>query len=107
MVVRGTRYTHFVLVNIDNSPVSVEGLDNVKEFAASTRTSPPARDVVGVRVDDDGEHVWIDPAVISAAAEAAEMPATWTADFDGMRQFAQTRGWIDERGWIRAHVVAD
>lgn len=95
-------------VNIDNSPVSIEGLDIFTEFSAiSTDAQWRERTVTGVRADADGEHVWIDPDVIACAAKAAGMDASWSDGFARMRSFAAGRGWIDELGWIRAHVVAE
>ncbi len=101
-----SRYTQLVRINIDDSPLSIEGLDIFTEFSAvtadeqwHTRTRP------GVRVDPEGEHVWIDPDLIAAAADRAELPPSWREGFERMRSFADTKGWLDDRGWIRAHVV--
>ncbi|BDD96306.1 MULTISPECIES: hypothetical protein [Mycobacteriaceae] len=95
-------------VNIDTSPISVDGLDVFTEFTAISSGVGNAADSAssGVRVDEDSEHVWIDPARIVAAASAAGVPDSWTGDFERMCGYAQTKGWLDERGWIRAHVVA-
>lgn len=93
-------------VNIEHSPLSVEGLDTFAEFSAVSASAHWRESAgEGVRADADGEHVWIDPEAIAAAADAAGMPASWGGDFARMRSFAGTRGWLDERGWIRAHVV--
>lgn len=85
----------------------VEDLENFQEFAASMTEIDVARGRADVRVDDDGAHVWIDPAVLAEAARAAGVSPSWTANFDGMRRYADGKGWVDERGWIRAHVVPE
>ncbi|MGW0161681.1 hypothetical protein ACWDUN_20460 [Mycobacterium sp. NPDC003323] len=93
-------------VNIDDSPFSVEGLDIFTEFCAVTADEQwPSRTGPGVRVDAGGEHVWIDPDLIAAAADRAGSAPSWREGFERMRSFAGTKGWLDDRGWIRAHVV--
>lgn len=95
-----------VRVNIDESPFTVAGLDVFTEFSAVSASALwREREYTGVRVDPDGEHVWIDPEILASAADTAGMPSSWVEGFARMRSFADTRGWLDDRGWIRAHVV--
>jgi hypothetical protein len=56
------------------------------------------------RVADDGEHVFVDPSVLRRlAGDRAEDPE-WVASLEGMIGFAAEHGWVDEEGFIRAHV---
>lgn len=94
-------------VDIDASPIAVDRLDVFTEFSARSSGIESVGDSTnkGVRVDEDGVHVWIDPTHIAAAAAAAGMPDSWAGDFERMCAYARTKGWLDEQGWIRAHVV--
>ncbi|OBF37440.1 hypothetical protein A5719_21740 [Mycolicibacterium peregrinum] len=79
-------------------------MDIFTDFSAvSTNGQWRESAVPGVRVD--GEHVWIDPGHIVAAAESAGAPDGWREGFAGMCRFAASKGWLDDDGWIRAHVV--
>lgn len=45
-------------------------------------------------------HVWVDPDVLCPAAEDASA----ARGFAAMVDFARAHGWVDDRGFIRAHV---
>lgn len=57
------------------------------------------------RLDRDGQHVWVDAGVVAAAA-GADRSAAWDEGFAAMRAYAGSRGWLDDEGRIRAHIVA-
>ncbi len=51
----------------------------------------------------DGDYVWVDREWI--AANGPQDDETWRAGFDAMLGFARGKGWIDDRGRVRGHVV--
>lgn len=48
-------------------------------------------------------HSWVDPADLTALAGRADDP-DWQQKLAGMISYADSKGWLDERGRIRAHV---
>lgn len=48
-------------------------------------------------------HSWVDPADLTALAGRTEDPE-WQQKLAGMVTYADSQGWLDERGRIRAHV---
>ena len=49
----------------------------------------------------DGDHVWLSIAGLRAAGEPTE---DWRTGFDGMIDYARSKGWVDGDR-VRAHVV--
>lgn len=75
-----------------------------------TSTTPPLVDVV--EPDDftsfkvvviTPQHSWVDPAGLAALAGRAG-DAEWERRLAGMVGYAETKGWLDEQGRIRAHI---
>jgi predicted transcriptional regulator len=52
----------------------------------------------------DGTHVFIAQSTIRAAAGELGAKAGWNAALAQMVEFAQSHGWVDKSGNIRAHV---
>ena len=50
------------------------------------------------------EHAWVDPAQVIALAAAGGAGAEWRGSFDGMVEYARSRGWVRDDGAIRAHL---
>jgi hypothetical protein len=48
-------------------------------------------------------HTWVDPSGLAALAGRAG-DADWQDKLDGMVGYAETKGWLDEQGRLRAHV---
>ncbi len=48
------------------------------------------------------EHAWVDPGQVIALADGAG--AEWRGSFDGMVEYARSKGWVRDDGAIRAHV---
>lgn len=48
-------------------------------------------------------HSWVDPADLTVLAGRADDP-DWQQKLAGMISYADSKGWLDERGRIRAHV---
>ena len=59
----------------------------------------------GMELDDDAAHARVDPATVLAMAEdGRDLPEAWRADFEAMVSYAASKGWTDERGWLRGHT---
>jgi hypothetical protein len=75
-----------------------------------TRTTPP---LVEVMEPDDftsfkvvvltPSHSWVEPGGLAALAGRADDP-DWQQKLAGMISYAESKGWLDEQGRIRAHV---
>lgn len=75
-----------------------------------TRATPPLVEVV--EPDDfsafkvvivTSSHSWVEPNELAALAGRADDP-DWQRQLAGMMSYAQSKGWLDEQGRIRAHV---
>lgn len=74
------------------------------------RTTPP---LVEVAEPDDftsfkvvvvtPSHSWVDPADLTELAGRAD-DQDWQQKLAGMISYAESKGWLDEQGRIRAHV---
>jgi hypothetical protein len=69
----------------------------------STSALRDALAAVGVP-DDDGKHVFIEPAWLVASAQSVSDPAAWHVGLQSMASFAAKNGWVDGESRIRAHV---
>ncbi len=58
----------------------------------------------GLGVAELPGHVWLEPDALRRLAGAAAT-AEWMTSFDGMVAYAVAKGWADDDGRIRAHVV--
>lgn len=52
----------------------------------------------------DAGHVFVDVEALKGLAGERGHDATWLAQLDRMRDYARSKGWVDEAGGIRAHV---
>jgi hypothetical protein len=88
---------------------SLVDADNFRAFSVVVKGEPAQHEPLVEAlsdlgsVDPDGEHVWLDGAAVKrlAGADAGEK---WHADFDNMVGYAQSKGWTDDAGRIRAHI---
>jgi hypothetical protein len=48
-------------------------------------------------------HAWVDPEVLAAVAGRAD-DDDWRSKLTGMLRYAESKGWVDAEGRIRAHV---
>jgi hypothetical protein len=55
-------------------------------------------------LSDDGEHVWLDVDRLRLLASTSEVGRDWDREFDAMVAFADSKGWLDARRRIRAHI---
>ena len=60
----------------------------------------------GVDLAPDLSHGFVDPSLVESLASGA-VGSDWHARFGAMVEYARTHGWLDERGWIRAHTAWD
>lgn len=51
------------------------------------------------------QHVLIEPSTLRALAGDHAFDASWSADFDSMVAYAQSRGWLSATGEIRVHIA--
>jgi len=51
------------------------------------------------------EHAFVDPAALFSLPGARPENADWVNQFELMTDYARSKGWVDESGRIRAHVV--
>jgi hypothetical protein len=49
-------------------------------------------------------HVWISPEEIERLAGERAQDPSWRQGFERMLAYAREHGWVDERGFVRAHV---
>jgi len=61
-----------------------------------------ALDRIGRREGDD--HVFVDVDALKALAGERAADAEWLAQLDGMLGYAQSKGWVDAEGGVRAHI---
>ncbi|MFT3865123.1 MAG: hypothetical protein QM729_12680 [Solirubrobacterales bacterium] len=80
--------------------------DDFKGFSVLLEGEGPAAAALARlgRVADDGEHVFVDPQVLRELAGDRAADPAWSASLEGMIGFAAEHGWVDEAGFIRAHV---
>jgi hypothetical protein len=89
--------------------VVLEEPDTFTEF--SVHVAGPVEDerlrgvLAGLGRPYDGTHTFIDVESLKRLAGSRATDADWLASLDGMVGFAASRGWVDEGGGIRAHVV--
>lgn len=80
----------------DRLVVVVEGEGSRADLARST-----AR--VG-SLDEDGEHLFIGRGELRALAGDPAISPSWLEGFEAMVGYAESKGWVDGEGRIRAHV---
>jgi hypothetical protein len=64
-----------------------------------------ARATAGVGgLDEDGEHLFIARGALRSLAGERAVSAVWMEGFDAMIGYAESKGWVDAEGRVRAHV---
>jgi hypothetical protein len=74
--------------------VSVLGTDDDAYQAAVSRIGTPA----------GAEHVFVDRAALEGLAGEIARDPEWRRSLDSMVRYAESKGWTDDGGAIRAHV---
>jgi hypothetical protein len=95
-----------VVVDGGTGQVAMDDAENLRGLSVELRScaAGQADTLLGDLGRVDGEHVWLDIALLKALSPKAGEPE-WAAGFDGVMGYAQSKGWIDETGTrVRAHV---
>ena len=78
--------------------VKMPGIGGLGATTKLLRSHPDIKVVVVT-----ASHSWVDPADLTALAGRAGDP-DWRQKLAGMVSYAESKGWLDEKGRIRAHV---
>lgn len=86
--------------------VALHDPEDFKAFSVLIEGDGPAGEALAGlgRVDDDREHVHVDPEVLLRLAGDRANDPSWRESLDAMIAFAAKHGWVDESGFIRAHI---
>ena len=95
-------------VIIDSAGPKLEEADNLRAFAVELKVPrEAAQDLGGCGVwSADGAHLFVEPDWLRRQAGSLADDAGWQRNFAGMVEFARSKGWLDDQGRIRAHVVS-
>ncbi|GAA4482639.1 hypothetical protein GCM10023094_32980 [Rhodococcus olei] len=100
-----------MIINVSRSgDVSVSNPDDFRAFAVAVEDSTAAATFSAAAASiggatEDGGHVYVAPDRLVALVDAQRgVDPDWTSGFHGMVAYAESHGWVDDRGWIRAHV---
>lgn len=74
-------------------------------FDAGARGSGPAEAALARLARPDEEAAWVCPEALRRLSPRGE-DVEWQRGFARMVAFAETRGWVDQAGRIRAHIEA-
>ncbi|HVW47151.1 MAG TPA: hypothetical protein VHA76_08860 [Solirubrobacterales bacterium] len=55
-------------------------------------------------LDDDGEHLFIGRGELRSLAGERAISPIWLEGFEAMVDYAESKGWVDGEGRVRAHV---
>lgn len=95
----GSRPTRVALADpdvFDRLAVIVAGGGSREELARATA------DIGGL--DHDGEHLFVARGALRSLAGERAVSAAWMEGFDAMIEYAESKGWVDSEGRVRAHV---
>ncbi len=95
-----------LIVDRTEGRLRVESGEDLKRlsaaFAGSGHLEKPLP--TGLRLDEDGSHLWVEIATLSTLAGAGR-PCEWHRQFDAMIVFAARHGWVDDkRQAVRIHI---
>ncbi|SFK22392.1 hypothetical protein [Falsiroseomonas stagni] len=72
-------------------------------FDAGARGSEPAEAALARLARPDGEAAWVCPEALRRLSPCGE-DVEWRQGVARMVAFAETRGWVDQAGRVRAHI---
>lgn len=96
-----------VVVDGGSGSVVLEDAENLRALSVELRSCSPAdaADLLADLGHFEGEHVWLDIARLRDLSPLADDPE-WTAGFEGVMSYADSKGWLDaSRSRVRAHVT--
>ena len=83
----------------------MDDAENLRGLSVELRSCDPsqAATLLGDLGHVEGEHVWLDIALLKALSPRAADPE-WADGFDGVMKYAEGNGWIDASGTrVRGH----
>ena len=83
------------------APPALHDPDDFKSFSVEAE---PGAALSTLGRADDTTHVFISPTTLQALPGGRPDDAEWTASLAAMIAYAQSKGWTDGAGAIRAHV---
>jgi len=93
-----------MIINIQAAgPATLEDADNFRAFKVVSAAAPASAFAAIGRLD--GGHVWVNPAWLKAHGRPDD--ETWATGLEKMLNYAKTAGWVDEAGYVRAHIEGD
>jgi|ERR1700754_2414315 len=96
-------------VHAEAERVALTEPTNFTAFAVWTDTEVNARVAALLkpigRLADDRQHAFISRKGLCALAGEFSEDEEWLSSLDSMISYAKTKGWLDQDGSIRAHVV--
>ena len=64
-----------------------------------------ADELAGLGRPSGGQHVFVDPNTLRALAGIQASDESWSAGFEAMIAYAESRGWLSPAGEIRVHIA--
>ena len=99
-----------MIINLGaDGDITLESPEDLTRFhLAGIRPTGASREALvtqGIELDADDGHAFVDPAAVRGLVERAGLSsAAWQADFEAMVAYATSKGWTDDRGWLRGHT---
>lgn len=91
-------------IEVTGDGTTLRDPDDFKGFSVRVVGDDPATEALGKLGRADDDHVFVDPAVLLRLAGERAGEAEWRQSYDEMVAFAVKHGWVDDDGFIRAHV---
>jgi hypothetical protein len=99
-----------IVIDLAESRVLLQGADDFTRFSVATEGEGDLAALAEVirqsglgRLQEDGEHVVVDPVALRALAGPAATE-DWEDGFSGMCAYAAGKGWVEDDGGIVAHI---
>lgn len=96
---------------VESAPIQLLDPENFREFSVILSGSEPIEALndriqsIG-RLEDEG-HLFVDKSALVALAGSLGTSAAWLENLEAMTAFAESKGWTDASGAIRAHIERD
>lgn len=88
------------------TPEDSPRLDEVEDFTGFKAVAPAGDDLRALArkcglVDAGGAHLWVDPNWLLSQRPNED---AWRESLAGMIGYAESKGWLDASGRVRAHI---
>ena len=97
----------WIRVDLDETPsvIEIQDLDDFGSFKVVANGPEDCFPEASSRLGRlEGDHVFVDVEVLLHFAADRSSDPLWKEQFDEMANYAQSHGWTDDLGRIRAHV---